>query len=69
MGTCGHEFTRTYFEWEEIEDRDGQLSRPFQQVQECKKCGETRREGDRYYGEDMAEVHLKWTSRGEALYS
>src|SRR6266545_909103 len=64
---CTHEFSRTYFEWEEMEVRDGRRSRPFWQVQECKKCGERRRESDRYYGEDMAVVHLKWTSRGQAL--
>jgi formylmethanofuran dehydrogenase subunit E len=67
--TCRHEFSRTYFEWGKIEVQDGHQSRPFWQVQECKKCGETRRESNRYYGDDMAEVPWKWTSRGEALSS
>jgi hypothetical protein len=68
-GSCEHDFSRTYFEWGDVEVRDGERSRPFWQVQECKKCGETRRESDRYYGEDMGTVHMKWTSRFEALYS
>jgi len=35
--------------------------REFWQVESCAKCGEeVSREGDEYYGDDMAEIHVKW---------
>jgi hypothetical protein len=58
--TCNHEFGRSHTEWGEIEVRSGERSRPFWHVRECAKCSATEREADRYYGEDMAEVHFKW---------
>lgn len=62
-GVCNHEFSGTYFEWGDIEASGARRIRPFWSVQECKNCGETWREADEYYGDDMAEVHRKWTSR------
>jgi hypothetical protein len=66
---CGHEWSRIYFEWGKIEVRNGERSRPFWNVRECKKCGKKRRQADRYTGSDMATIHEKWTTRIDALYS
>lgn len=57
---CEHNFRHSHNEWGEIEVRSGERSRPFTQVRECTKCGETERVGDRLFADDMAEAHLKW---------
>jgi hypothetical protein len=57
---CEHDFRHSHNEWGEIEVRSGERSRPFTQVRECTKCGETERVGDRYFADDMAEAHMKW---------
>ncbi|GIF18030.1 hypothetical protein BJ973_009004 [Actinoplanes tereljensis] len=57
---CDHPaWAEARFRWGPVsEDRQ---SRPFWSVSGCLRCGSiTDGESDRYYGEDMAVVHLKW---------
>jgi hypothetical protein len=57
---CDHPvWAQTRFRWGAVsEDRQ---SRPFWSVSGCSRCGLiTDEESDRYYGEDLHVVHLKW---------
>jgi len=59
--SCAHEF-RTYLEFGDIRIK-GDPPYPYREfwnVTSCTKCGEAHREGDEYYGDDMAEIHWKW---------
>lgn len=60
--SCMHSL-RSYMEFGDIKAKGDPpyLYREFWNVTVCGKCGkETQREADEYYGEDMAEIHLKW---------
>ncbi len=59
--SCAHEF-RTHIEFGDIKIK-GDPPYPYREfwhVTSCTKCGEAHREGDEYYGDDMAEIHWKW---------
>lgn len=59
--SCTHAFT-THMEFGDIKIKGDPPYpyREFWQVTSCTKCGEAHREGDEYYGDDMAEIHWKW---------
>lgn len=59
-GGCDHPgWAQARFRWGAVSD--DRQSRPFWSVSGCSRCGSiTDEESDRYYGEDMHVVHLKW---------
>lgn len=61
-GSCAHSpGSHTEFGEIKVKGDPPYRYREFWHVTACTKCGEeTRREGDEYYGDDMADIHWKW---------
>jgi len=47
--------------WTQLKGDPAYRYREFWHVTSCARCGEEMsREGDEYYGDDMADIHWKW---------
>jgi hypothetical protein len=63
-GPCQHSFTSSTefgdIKYKYSEEGDPYPYRVFWNVNACTRCGESQREYDEYYGDDMATIHVTW---------